>query len=163
MNKLVYIFNLIMLRTYKSQKKDKEFCSIKYWQEIKDITSKYNIKATKWNKIDKRIENKIMNEPEYYINGYGDKTIIEPNHYLIEHIRVPLKNIPKLDKILEIAFIIGIFRAITNQIYIKKINYNKYKLDKITTYINNYDLKTISNNIPDELIEDIKKYYKIEE
>ncbi len=163
MNKLVYIFNLIIIRTYKARKKDAEFCPIQYWKELKDIILKYNTQATKWSKVDKRISNKILNEPEYYINGHGDKTIDECNHYLIEHMRIPANSLPKLDKILEIAFSIGMVRALSNQSYLKKVNYAKYKLDKITTYLSNYDIKTVSNSIPDELVEEIKAHYKIEE
>ena len=48
-----------------------------------------------------------MNEPEYYINGYGEKHIIEMNHFLIQTIRIPLTEKPSLRKIIQLALNIG--------------------------------------------------------
>lgn len=44
-----------------------------------------------------------MSEPEFYIDGNGKESIIEFNHFLIQTIRIPLKEEPSIIKIIQIA------------------------------------------------------------
>ena len=44
-----------------------------------------------------------MLSPEYYIDGYGNKKIIEENHFYIQTIRIPLLEEPTLRKIIQIG------------------------------------------------------------
>ena len=45
-----------------------------------------DIKADKWKHINKEYH-KVVLAPEYYIDGYGNKKIIEENHFYIQTIR----------------------------------------------------------------------------
>ena len=55
----------------------------KLWQPIKEILSETNITSTGWKRINKEYQ-KVMLIPEFYIDGYGNKHIIEKNHFLIQ-------------------------------------------------------------------------------
>jgi hypothetical protein len=45
--------------------------------------------------------------PEYTINGYEEKIIIENNHFIIQQVRIPLNEKPSIRKIIQIALNIG--------------------------------------------------------
>ena len=49
----------------------------------------------------------VMNIPEYTIDGYGNQSIIEINHFLIQTVRIPLNEEPSIRKIIQIALNIG--------------------------------------------------------
>jgi len=49
--------------------------------------------------------------PEYIINGYDQKSIIENNHFIIQQVRIPLNEKPTIRKIIQIALNIGQYRG----------------------------------------------------
>ena len=52
--------------------------------------------------------------PEYTINGYEKKIIIENNHFIIQQVRIPLNEKPTIRKILDNLFIGKILRNYPN-------------------------------------------------
>jgi len=80
------IFNLVEQKSYELRKNDIKADGQKFWQPIKNILSTIDIKADKWKHINKEYH-KVVLAPEYYIDGYGNKKIIEENHFYIQTIR----------------------------------------------------------------------------
>lgn len=64
-----------------------------------------------------------MKYPEYYIDGYGNKNIIEVNHFLIQTVRIPTTESPSLKKIIQIGLNIGQYEGMTNE----KLKYREIK------------------------------------
>ena len=122
----------------------------KLWQPIKDILSKYDIKAKKW-KHQKKEYLFIMKLPEYYINGDDEKIIIEVNHFLIQTIRIPLKEEPSLRKIIQIALNVGQYTGSGKP---------KEKWMNIDNYLTKDDICRINSKLNKEVINDIKNYLK---
>jgi hypothetical protein len=53
----------------------------------------------------------VLPLPEYTINGYEEKIIIEFNHFIIQQVRIPLTEKPTIRKIIQIALNIGQYRG----------------------------------------------------
>ena len=64
------------------QKYGENFDGLNFWQPIKKSLKKFDKEVGKYKKINKTLTKKIMNYPEYIINGYDVKEILEPNHFL---------------------------------------------------------------------------------
>ena len=75
---LELLFNKVLQKAYQTRKKNKNYNGLKLWRPIKEMLKEYdNIKANKWKKINKKITKQVMLLPEYYINGYDKKHIID--------------------------------------------------------------------------------------
>ena len=110
-----------------------------------------HIVASKWNSIDEKTVDDIMNLPEYYIDGHGIKKIIETNHFLIQQVRIPKIESPTLRKIIQIALNIGFWKGYFNEereTMNQKYRYHELQLDQLETYISKEDIKKISLSIP---------------
>lgn len=102
-----------------SEKKNKEnssFDGLEFWQPIKAALSASDWKASKWKKQSETRYKKIMNMPEFYLNGYGHKSsVIEINHFLIQTVRIPKNEKPSLRKVCQIALNIGQYQGRANK------------------------------------------------
>ena len=105
-NYLKQLFDLVERKAHDFRKKDIRGDGQQFWHPIKKILASSTITADTWKHI-KKDYHKVMNEPEYYINGHGEKHIIEMNHFLIQSIRIPLTEKPSLRKIIQLALNIG--------------------------------------------------------
>ena len=117
------LFNAVLKKLTKERRKKKNFDGHGFWQPIKKILSNSSWKATKWKKTEKTHYEKIMKYPEYYIDGYGNKNIIEVNHFLIQTVRIPTTESPSLKKIIQIGLNIGQYEGITST----KLKYREIK------------------------------------
>lgn len=152
--KLEHLFYMVMEKAYRYRKKNKHFDGLAFWQPIKNELSDYdNVSAKSWKKVNPVLIKKIMDLPEYYIDGYGNKNMIELNHFLIQQVRIPLQEKPSLRKIIQVALNIGQFNGVVSDNFVIK---NK-NLNKLTTYISKEDIVNMSDSIPDDLIDKIKK------
>ena len=88
--------------------------------------------------------------PEYTINGYEEKSIIENNHFIIQQVRIPLKEAPTIRKIIQIALNIGQYRG----------SGGKMIFDNIGQFIYQKDIVELSKFISDELVARINSYLK---
>ena len=86
-----------------------------FWQPIKTILSESSWKAAKWRKQSKAKYEKIMNMPEFFINGHGNTEIIEKNHFLIQTVRIPKDEDTSLKKVCQIALNIGQYEGYTRK------------------------------------------------
>jgi hypothetical protein len=49
--------------------------------------------------------------PEFYVDGHGGKRIDEPNHFLIQSVRIPRADPPSLRKIIQVGLNVGQYRG----------------------------------------------------
>jgi hypothetical protein len=141
---LEIIFNCVLDKAYKLRKANPtKFDGQGFWQPIKKMLEpldKYS--AKKWKKIPKKLTRSIMLLPEYTINGYEEKIIIENNHFIIQQVRIPLTEKPTIRKIIQIALNIGQYKG----------SGGKMIFDNIGQFISRKDILELSKHIPDDLV-----------
>jgi hypothetical protein len=150
---LITIFNKVKKTSFKLNKTNPEADGLKFWQPIKKILEKEDICAESWKKPKKTLVNTVLGLPEYIINGKGEQKIIEQNHFIIQTVRIPIKEKPNLKKIIQIALNIGQCKG-------KGGKFNKYLVNrtKVTDYITNKDINKISQDISKETIKKVNDY-----
>jgi hypothetical protein len=132
--KVEILFNLVLEKAKNEREKNKNFDGKEFWQPIKAILDKVDIKFD-WKKLDKKKVEEIMSLPEYYKNGNGEEKIIEKNHFIIQSVRIPTTEEPSLKKLIQIALNIG-------QYYGTKDNKN---INLPYNSINSFVSKNVSN------------------
>jgi hypothetical protein len=142
---LEIIFNCVLDKAYKLRKANPtKFDGQGFWQPIKKILEPLDeYSAKKWKKIPKKLTRSIMLLPEYTINGYEEKIIIENNHFIIQQVRIPLTEKPTIRKIIQIALNIGQYRG----------SGGKMIFDNIGQFIYQKDIVELSKHIPEKLFE----------
>lgn len=140
------IFDFVEHESYKLRKNNRNADGQLFWQPIKKILSKSNIKVSRWKHI-KEEHKEVMNIPEYIINGYGDKTIIELNHFLIQTIRIPLLEEPNIRKIIQLALNIGQYTGSGGK---------KEEWMTLDYYLSKENIKHINSELPPDLLSNIK-------
>jgi hypothetical protein len=144
---LEIIFNCVLDKAYKLRKANPtKFDGQGFWQPIKKLLEPLDeYSAKKWKKIPKKLTRSIMLLPEYTINGYEEKIIIEKNHFIIQQVRIPLTEKPTIRKIIQIALNIGQYRGSGGKIF----------FDNIGQFIYWKDIVELSKHIPDDLVRKI--------
>jgi hypothetical protein len=134
-------------------KKVPNFDGQQFWQPIKTELNKLDIKFNNWVELSD-VHNNLINIEEY------DKCnkIIVINHFIRQHANIPINDKPNLTKIIQIALNSGQFLGSVAEDDIKKYKYNENKLGNITTYMHKEDIQNVSDKIPIEAIDNIKKY-----
>jgi hypothetical protein len=95
--------------------------------------------------------------PEYTINGYEEKIIIENNHFIIQQVRIPLTEKPTIRKIIQIALNIGQYKGSK----VKPYNISRIELNNIGQFISQKDIIELSKHIPDVLVRKISGYLDV--
>lgn len=131
------IFDLIENKSHSLRLKNSNADGQKFWKPIKEILSNINIKVEKWKNVNDE-NKKIMLMPEFIIDGYGNKKIIEINHFIIQTIRIPLTEEPSLRKIIQIALNIGQYTGSGGK---------KNKWMKLENYLTANNINKINNSI----------------
>lgn len=111
-----------------------------YWQPIKEVLAKANIRAPKWLSLPEKLVSDTMMLPEY-----DGGMIIEKNHFKIQQVRIPTTEVPTLEKIIQVALNIGYSSADGMPI-----------ITDLNQLISKEDITEISNQITDELFYEIK-------
>lgn len=144
---LEIIFNCVLDKAYKLRKANPtKFDGLGFWQPIKKILEPLDeYSAKKWKKISKKLAKSIMLLPEYTINGYEEKIIIENNHFIIQQVRIPLNEKPTIRKIIQIALNIGQYRG----------SGGKMIFDNINQFISRKDIVELSKHISNEIVKKI--------
>jgi len=133
------LFNKVKMVLKNKRKENKNFDGKKFWQPIKKLLE--NVKVNfKWKKLSSTEIKKIMNMPEFIINGYGKQEIIEVNHFIIQTVRIPTTEKPTLKKLIQIGLNIGQFKGTSS----KKLPYSN---------IDNFVSKSIQNMKLDEVLD----------
>lgn len=108
------LFELVKNTFRRKKLQYKYFYDERYWHPINEILSKITWQAQRWKVIAKEDIKKYMKLPEYYIDGYGNKSTYEFNHVIIESIRIPTSKEPTLGNIMYLGKLIGLFQAISH-------------------------------------------------
>jgi cell fate (sporulation/competence/biofilm development) regulator YmcA (YheA/YmcA/DUF963 family) len=148
--KLEKIFNNVK-EVSQLLRKVPNFDGQKFWQPIKKELNEHDITFNKWKELSEFHKN-LINIEEY--DKYNK--MIEIKHFIRQHANIPINDRPNLTKIIQIALNSGQFLGSATEHDINK--YNKNKLGKITTYMHKKDIKKVSEEIPDQVIVNIKKY-----
>jgi hypothetical protein len=150
---LEIIFNCVLDKAYKLRKANPtKFDGQGFWQPIKKILEPLDeYSAKKWKKIPKKLTRSIMLLPEYTINGYEEKIIIENNHFIIQQVRIPLTEKPTIRKIIQIALNIGQYRG----------SGGKMIFDNIGQFIYRKDIVELSKHISNEIVGKISGYLDV--
>ena len=156
---LEIIFNCVLDKAYKLRKANPtKFDGQGFWQPIKKILEpldKYSAKT--WKKLSKKLTKSIMLLPEYTINGYEEKIIIENNHFIIQQVRIPQIEKPTIRKIIQIALNIGQYKGSK----VKPYNISGIGLNNIEQFIYRKDIVELSKHIPDDLVRKISGYLDV--
>ena len=158
---LEILFDLVLNKFEQLNKKYLNLNGKALWQPIKSILSKYDeprFYASKYKKLSDSLIDKIMSIIEYSRNGKGEETLLVQNHFIIQQVRIPLKEEPSIKKIIEIALNIGQWKGNPDKKIYNLLNYKKTGLDKINKYLNNYNIKKLSSYIDDSILLSIKEY-----
>ena len=164
--KLQILFNIVVEKSYSGRKANpNKFDGLGFWQPIKKLLEPLDkiCMAKKWKPLSKKITDNILRLPEYYINGYEEKIINEKNHFIIQQVRIPLKEDPTIKKIIQIALNIGQYKGIVNDSHNNRnnnINYETLNLDTLDKYITAKDIEELSKYITDEKLQEIIDYLK---
>ena len=152
---LEVLFDIVLDKSYKLRKANPTtFDGQGFWQPIKQILEpldKYY--APKWKKISKAITEKIMLLPEFTINGYGNKVIIENNHFIIQQVRIPIKEKATIKKIVQIALNIGQYQGTNNNNF-----YNGVRFNDVNQFLHKNDIIALSKYITIDIISSINRY-----
>jgi len=100
------LFNMIIKKFANERKKNPRYDGKKGWQPFKNIFDRYDIDF-EWQKLSKSKVIEIMSLIEFNINGFGEQTIIEINHFCIQTVRIPTTEAPSLKKLIQIALNLG--------------------------------------------------------
>ena len=156
------LFNIVRINSCKLRKNNKKADGLKYWKPIKGILSQLDdVAPAEWKKIPPQTTKKYMSIPEYIIDGYGNKEIIEQNHFLIQQVRIPETEKANIRKIVQLGLNIGQFKGSFTPAMIKKFGYDTTNLDKLSTYISQKDIERLSKHITKELINKVKELAEI--
>ena len=135
------LFNLVKNQSEAYRRDDHDFDGKGFWHPIKGILDQTGWSAEKWKTVPSSMFTDTMSLAEYIINGYGEKQIIEENHFLIQTVRIPHNETPSLKKIIQVALNIGQYQGYSGRIISK---------NKITDYI----LKKDGDVLLDEILTD---------
>ena len=148
LNKLQGLFDKVRTKAMMLRKDDPEADGLA-WKPIKETLARYDIVASKFKKIEPRLTAAIMELPEKIINGYGQEKMIELHHFMIQAVRIPIKEKPTLQKILQIALNLGQYEGLVGEPDIRLVSLN------IKDYLEADDIVHINEQITDEIMDNI--------
>jgi hypothetical protein len=138
-----------------------------YWSLIKEIlTPISHIRAEAFLPIDKETYQSFMALPEKTIDGYGNITMMELNHFVIQLVRIPHNEQPSIIKILQLAYNYGQYVGTREKLLMKSGTFNGIEnVDTIYKFISmeyieliNHELETNDIKI-EKLCQDIQNAF----
>ena len=165
-DKLKILFDLVREKSRMLRQRNPKADGLAFWQPIKSVLSKYTyIRASKFKDMDSEKRTAIMELPEKTINGFGKESTIEVHHFMIQAVRIPIKEEPTLQKILQIALNLGQYEGTMEgrelgchppvhsgmDEYIRSLT--------LEDYVSIDDIKEMNKIIPTELVIAIKRIF----
>ena len=98
LNILQGLFDLVRKKSMVLRHNNSKADGLAFWKPIKETLGRYDIVASKFKEIEPRLTAAIMELPEKIINGYGEEKMIELHHFMIQAVRIPIKEKPTLQK-----------------------------------------------------------------
>ena len=149
LNILQGLFDLVRKKSMMLRHNNSKADGLAFWKPIKETLGRYNIVASKFKEIEPRLTAAIMELPEKIINGYGEEKMIELHHFMIQAVRIPIKEKPTLQNILQIALILGQFEGLVGE-----PDDNIVSLD-VKDYLEADDIVHINEQITNEIMDSI--------
>jgi hypothetical protein len=115
LNILQGLFDLVRKKSMMLRHNNSKADGLSFWKPIKETLGRYDIVASKFKEIEPRLTAAIMELPEKIINGYGEEKMIELHHFMIQAVRIPIKEKPTLQKILQIALNLGQYEGLVGE------------------------------------------------
>lgn len=117
MDNLQFLFHMTVLASKQLRTENKTADGLAFWKPIKKILQKYDTATFgNWKHMGKRNYQDIMALPEKSIDGHGNETMNESNHFLIQTVRLPngAEHIT-LRKLIQIALNIGQYIGVSDE------------------------------------------------
>jgi hypothetical protein len=149
LNILQGLFDLVRKKSMMLRHNNSKADGLSFWKPIKETLARYDIVASGFKEIEPRLTAAIMELPEKIINGYGEEKMIELHHFMIQAVRIPIKEKPTLQKILQIALNLGQYEGLVGEPDIRLVS-----LD-IKDYLEEDDIVHINEQITDEIMDNI--------
>ena len=83
-----------------------------FWHKIKKLLAPYDNESFEWQPVK---NDSILDLTEYTVNGRGEKTMIESNHFQIQCVHIPMTEKPCLRKLIQIALNLGQYEGTMQQ------------------------------------------------
>lgn len=164
LNILQGLFDLVRKKSMMLRLNNPKADGLSFWKPIKETLGRYDIVASKFKEIEPRLTAAIMELPEKIINGYGEEKMIELHHFMIQAVRIPIKEKPTLQKILQIALNLGQYeglvsepdksRSVPEELRATLMGIRLVSLD-IKDYLEADDIVHINKQITDEIMDSI--------
>jgi hypothetical protein len=157
LNMIQGLFDLVREKARLLRQINPKADGLAFWKPIKETLSNHSdIVASGFKKLDPRLTATIMELPEKIINGYGEEKMIELNHFMIQSVRIPIKEKPTLQKILQIALNLGQYEGLQSKPDSNIISLN------LNDYLEVNDIIQINKKITDEVMRDIVRISVLE-
>lgn len=150
LNILQGLFDLVRNKSRLLREKNSKADGLAFWKPIKETLSKYSdIVASGFKELEPHLTSSIMALPEKIINGYGEEKLIELHHFMIQAVRIPIKEKPTLQKILQIALNLGQYEGSVEQPDDNILSLN------LNDYLEKDDIVEINKKITDQVMDNI--------
>ena len=120
-----------------------------YWKLLKELLAPIShISAEAFLPIDKETYQRFMALPEKTIDGYGNITMLELNHFVIQLVRIPHNEEPSIIKILQLAYNYGQYVGTREKLLTKSGTFNGIEnVDTIHKFISVEDIQHIDQEL----------------
>jgi len=96
------IYNCVLKHATELRLNNTRANGLVYWKLLKELLAPIShISAEAFLSIDKETYQRFMALPEKTIDGYGNITMLELNHFVIQLVRIPHNEEPSIIKILQ--------------------------------------------------------------
>jgi len=138
-----------------------------YWKLLKELLAPIShISAEAFLSIDKETYQRFMALPEKTIDGYGNITMLELNHFVIQLVRIPHNEEPSIIKILQLAYNYGQYVGTREKLLTKSGTFNGIEnVNTIHKFISQEDIEKVDSELRqldiniDTMCQDIKNAF----
>lgn len=143
------IYNTIVGRAANLRSTNPKANGLLYWTHLKKLFAPIaHISASEFIPIDKETYHRFMSLPEKTIDGYGNVTIIELHHFIIQLVRIPHNELPSIIKILQLAYNYGQYVGTREKLLTKSGTFNGIEnVDTIYKFISVEDIQHIDQEL----------------
>ena len=172
-NNLEALFTLVQQAAQELKGQDPYADGKAFWQPLKKIFRPYSFAANSWKQLNPDLVKKLIGLPE--TDSLGQT--IEINHFLRQHVRIPLEEQPNLRRIMQIALNSGQYMGLTNYRHfnsdfaqatirqnldfplvanLEDFDYERSQLHRLQTYLAPLELESLGQKITKSQIIEVK-------
>jgi hypothetical protein len=161
------IYNCVLKHATELRLNNTRANGLLYWTRLKSLfASISHISAEAFLSIDKETYQRFMALPEKTIDGYGNITMLELNHFVIQLVRIPHNEEPSIIKILQLAYNYGQYVGTREKLLTKSGTFNGIEnVDTIHKFISQEDIEKVDSELRqldiniDTMCQDIKNAF----